>query len=153
MLIIPATLPSARLFFLAPFLIIMYYQKPLLTCLWASLLCGLMIDLLSSYERLGICAANYTLTTFILYRFREHFFSDSLSTLPLMTVFFALISTFVQLNFIFVFDQPVAITYVWFWHDLVLMPLADAFYAFAVFILPFLLFSKPRRKGKDYFMT
>jgi hypothetical protein len=152
-LTIPVIFSDLRLLFLIPFQIVMYYQKPFIACLWGSLLCGTLVDLFSSYSRLGMCALTYTLTTCILYRQRENFFSDSLSTLPLMTFFFSVISTVIQLTFHFASDQTVVVTPLWALHDLIIMPVADGLYAFIVFILPSILFGKPRRKGKDYFLV
>lgn len=111
------------------------------------------MDLFSSYDRLGVWALNYTLITCVLYRQRENFFSDSLSTLPLMTIFFSVISSLVQFILLFPFDQKIVLTLLSSLHDFIIMPMADGVYAFTVFILPSILFGKPRRKGKDYFLA
>jgi hypothetical protein len=116
-------------------------------------MCGTLLDLFSSYNRLGICGLNYTLTTWILYRQRENFFSDSLTTLPLMTILFSVISTTIQLTLLFPFDRTINLTFLSALHDLIIMPIADGFYAFIIFILPSIAFGKPRRKGKDYFLA
>lgn len=152
-LTMPVIYPGLRLFYFVPFLIIMYYQKPLPQCLWASLLCGVIMDLLSPYSRMGLNAMNFSFTTCILYRQRENFFPDSLSTLPLMTFFFSIISTLIQAALLFAFEQSPNLvpTLTWAWNDLILMPIADGAYAFILFILPFAIFGKPRKKGEDYF--
>jgi rod shape-determining protein MreD len=152
LLCFPALFPGWRLMFFAPFLVILYYQKSFITCLWISLACGLLLDLLSSHERIGLNAADYCLTTFILYKQRRHFFADSLSTLPLMTLFFSFISTLLQLCLIYVFQNKVNISWQWAFTDLVAFPVLDATYAFVIFILPFLFFGKRPRRGRDYFM-
>lgn len=151
-LTIPIIWPAWRLFFFAPFLIILYYQKSLPICLWGSILCGLILDLLSSRSHFGLYALNYTLTTFVLYPQRRHFFGDRLSTLPLMTFLFSLISTSFQSLLMSIFGTPVLLSWHWVLTDLWLMPLGDAAYAFICFILPWRLFGTPIRKGSEYFI-
>jgi len=108
--------------------------------------------MLSSHSRLGLYAMNFTLTAWILYGQRRHFFADVASTLPLMTFFFSVISTIIQGVLLNTFEGSFQISREWLFSDLVVMPLLDASYAFLVFILPYLLFGKPVRKGKDYFL-
>lgn len=145
--------PNLRLFFFVPFLIIAYYQKSFIKCLWLSLFCGLIIDMLSSQLRFGTNALNYCLTTLILYPQRYNFFADSKSTLPLMTFFFSLLSSLIQVVLIYIFDQGFPISASWIFNDLLLLPLADAAFAFGCFVLPFALFGKRPRTGKDYFSS
>ena len=148
---IPIIWPSWRLFFFAPFLIILYYQKPLTTCLWGAMLCGLVLDLLSTRTHFGLYALNYALTTLVLYPQQRHFFGDNLSTLPLMTYFFSFLSTLLQSLLMYTFGSPFLISWHWIFADLFLMPLCDSAYAFICFILPWKLFGPPQRKGSDYF--
>ncbi|NGX42988.1 MAG: hypothetical protein K940chlam7_01278 [Chlamydiae bacterium] len=148
----PIIFPSYKLLFFGAFLVILYYRKPFVTCLWGSLLCGLLFDLLSSHPRLGIYAINFTATTWVLYPQRRNFFADSLSTLPVMTFLFSVISTVFQGFLLYAFEGQICISKNWFLSDLFLMPLFDAVFAFCYFILPFVFFGKPIRKGKDYFL-
>lgn len=143
--------PSLRLFYLAPFLIALYYQKNFLVSLWGSFLCGLLLDLLSVGTHFGLYALNYTLTTFFLFVQRKNFFGDSFSTLPLMVFFFSTVSSFLQAIFLYLFEREIFFSWQWIISDLFLMPLFDASYAFVCFIVPFYLFEKPPRKGKEYF--
>jgi hypothetical protein len=152
-LFVPTLYPAGRLFFFIPFLIVTYYQKPYATCLWASLGCGFIVDLLSSASHLGLCAMIYTMTTAILYRQRLNFFGDSLSTLPIMTFFFAVISTGLLSISISIFEHEFHLSWKWLLTDLLLFPLFDSFYAYICFILPFQLFSPQPRKGSDYFTS
>ncbi len=151
-LFIPALCPFIRLTFFAPFLIILYYQRPFLACLWFSFLCGALLDLLSSHQRLGVFAVSYCLTTAILFGQRRNFFADSITTMPIMTYFFCFLSTLSQAVLIYIFDRGLTLSWGWTLADLLLMPLFDAGYAFGVFILPSLLFGKPQRRGKEYFL-
>lgn len=135
-LLVPVFFPSLRLTFFAPFLVISYYQKPRTTALWLSFFCGLFLDLLSPYPRLGILALNYCLTTFILYSQKFNFFEDKLSTLPFMTFLFAFISTLIQAVLYSIFVSSIDISFSWIVADLGLFPLYDAIFAFACFNLP-----------------
>jgi len=148
----PILLPSWRLIFFAPLLVIMYYKKPLVSCLWISCLCGLMLDLLSSQVHFGLYASCYTLTTALLYSQRYNFFADSISTLPLMTFFFSVLSTLIQWGMVYAFEQKSAFSLQWIATDLIYMPFMDASYAFILFVIPNLFFGKRIRRGSDYFV-
>lgn len=73
---LPVLFPLTRLTFFAPFLIIAYYKASLKKCLWVALLCGVIVDLLSSYTRFGLYSVDYCLTTALLYPQRRNFFAD-----------------------------------------------------------------------------
>lgn len=148
----PTLAPSFRLIFFAPFLIIVIYQKNMLKSLWIALLCGIIVDLFSYRTRLGTYALNYSLTIAILYHQKRNFFADSISTLPLMTYFFGVISTVVQVILLYIFESPLPFSWRWVFIDLFLMPAADAAYAFVCFLFPRIVMSKPVRKAKDYFL-
>ena len=141
-----------NLLYFAPLLIIIYYQKSYVTCLWYSLLCGLFLDLLSAQSRLGFGALNYCLTTAILFPQKRNFFADRLSTLPLMTFFFAVLTTLIQWCLMYIFEKQVIFSIKWCFTDLLAMPCADALYAFSVFIIPGMIFRRSPKRGKDYFL-
>lgn len=149
----PVVFSGWRLMFFAPFLIILYYKKSFLTCLWSSCFCGLLLDVLSAHTHLGLYAMNYTVTTGLLYNQRRHFFADSISTLPLMTLFFSLLSTMIQWGLMYAFEQRVFFSWQWVLTDLIYMPVLDALYAFICFVLPSWIFSRSPRRGKDYFSS
>lgn len=150
-LLMPAIFPAARLTFFVPFLVILFYQKELSSCLWVALLCGFIIDLLSSHTLIGIHALNFCLTTWILYGQKRHFFADSITTLPMMTFFFSIMSTLIQLPLYYIFEGKMALSWSWALTDLLIMPAADAAFAFAIFILPAFALGKRPRRGSDYF--
>lgn len=144
--------PQWPLWFFSPLLIILFYQKSLLFCLWSSCCCGVFLDLLSSHLHFGFYATSYTLTTALLYRQNRNFFADSLTTMPLMTFFFSFLSTLIQSLLIYFFHQINAFSIEWIFTDLLILPAFDGIYAFVVFTLPMLCFGKPERKAKDYFI-
>lgn len=151
-LTIPVFFPSLRLSFFAPFLIISMYKEKLSTTLWFGLCCGLILDLMSSYPRLGMHALNFCAVLLILNPQKRYFFADSLTTLPIMTFFFASLSSLIMLFLAYTFEINGMLSWQWVFTDLIIMPAADAAYAFCCFILPALIFGKPRRRGKDYFL-
>ena len=110
-----------------------------LTALWISLLCGSILDLLAANTRFGLYAFNTCLTTWILYRQKRNFFEDSLSTIPLMTLFFSITSTLLQVVLLYTLDRGIAISWMWAVTDLLVLPLADAAYALLFFTLPLAL--------------
>lgn len=151
-LFFPILFPNFRVYFFLPFLIIAFYQKSLSTCLWLSVGCGTIMDLLSSLPTLGVYALAYTVTTLLLYRIKRNFFADHISTLPLMTLFFSQISScFLVLETSFL-ENLHSFSWKWLFSDLAIMPLLDSSFAFCFFIVPALLFGKPIRRGRDYFI-
>lgn len=151
--IFPAVFPWIRLSFFAPFLIIAFYKKNLASSLWMALTCGLILDLLSSQPRLGIHALTFCFSLAVLYPQKRNFFADSLSTLPIMTFLFAVISSLVMAVLLYSIETKNVLSWEWLIADLLIMPAADATYAFCCFILPALLFGKRIRRGKDYFLS
>jgi rod shape-determining protein MreD len=143
----PTLFPQLRLMFFAPFLVFVFYHKNKILSLWISLLCGLIVDLLSAQTRLGFYALNYCLTTSILYSQKRNFFEDSLMTLPVMTFFFSFLSTFIQFCLLYIFGQGLLLSWEWVNNDLLWMPFKDALYAGIAFSLPALFFPKlPKRR-------
>lgn len=150
-LVLPPLLHSLHIFYFAPFLVAIYYQYRLIASLWASLLCGLIVDIFSADVFFGINSLAYTVSTLLLYDRRRYFFSDRPTTLPLMTCFFSQLVTFIMFTTSYFFEKKIKISWDLFTTDFVLMPLADGLFAFVIFILPFQLFGAPKRKGMDYF--
>jgi len=150
-LFVPLFLPTWKLFFFAPFLVILFYQKTKIAALTAACLCGLLVDLFSAQGSIPFFAINYCLTTLLLYDQKQNFFGDSLSTLPIMVYFFGGISTLCQGLLREIFDKTAFISPEWFFIDAVLFPFTDACYGWIVFILPALLFGKRQRRGSEYF--
>ncbi len=138
-------MPAWRLSFFAPFLVLMFYKKSLAQCLWIAFGCGLFIDLLAPYPRLGILAITYCLTTAVVYRGKSSFFEDGLASLPVMTFLFAGISTAIQVLPLKLFANAPILSWYWVATDLLLLPLADALYAWIWFAFPaYLLRRRPR---------
>lgn len=151
-LTIPSLFPLIKLSFFAPFLIICMYKESLSTTLCFGLCCGLILDLLSSYPRLGMHALNFCLIILLLYPQKRYFFADSLTTLPIMTFLFTSLSTLIIAFLTYSFESNRLLSWKWAATDLLIMPAVDAAYAYSCFILPGLIFGKPRRRGKDYFL-
>lgn len=131
-----ALLPSARLLFLAPPLVWLYYRLPLQGALWASFGAGLLMDLLSSDYRLGILALTYTSTTLLLYAQKRHFYAQGWSTLPILTWLFSLLSTGIQVILLAMVDKELPITWRWGITDLLIFPFLDGLWALVGFALP-----------------
>lgn len=147
----PLYFPFIKLIWFAPYLITLYYQKPLVTCLWVSLGCGCLMDLTTSTDHFGLHAFNYVIVSGLLYGQKRHFFGDNRSTLPIMTYFFSFLSTIIHSILLNLFEDRNIISIVWILRDLTLMPFADAAYAFLIFVLPWRLLGTKPRTGQDYF--
>ncbi len=143
---LPIFFPSLHLIFFAPFLVLCFYRCSLSQCLWWSLACGFMIDLLASQTRLGVYAFNYCLTTICIYRYKFHFFEDRLSTLPAMTFCFACLSTLIQAAIFYLTGKPFSISWEWIKNDLFLSPFQNALYAACLFTFPFVFMLHFKRR-------
>lgn len=144
--VIPLCFPNTYLFYFAPFLVSLYYRHSRLTCVWISLLCGLVMDLFSVQTRMGIHSFNYCLTTWLLYPYQRHFFEDSIVKLPVMTFLFSEISTLVHIAQFMTFSHTFPFSWGWAAGDLLLMPMLDALYAGLLFTLPSFLLPKTRTR-------
>ncbi len=137
LLFLPLFLPSLRLTYFAPYLVVVCYYRPLFNALWHGAACGLLIDLFSSSTPFGVTSLTYVFSTAFLYSQTRHFFEDKSSTLPVMTSFFAVLSTGLQALLLGFFGCGTIFCWRWVTTDLVFMPLLDAAYAFLWFSLPF----------------
>lgn len=146
-LICPALMPRLHLAFFAPFLILLIYRRPLIHCLWWALACGLILDLLSSHRRLGVQALAYFLTTWLLFRQKNHVFNDKPISLPLMTCLFGITSAIAQMGILQVFERGISPSWQWVGTDLLLWPLADALYAAVWFYIPSLMLQQRQRNS------
>jgi rod shape-determining protein MreD len=146
-IIVPSVWPWVRLTYFAPFLCLMCYKRPLNFCLWYSIICGLIIDLLGAGTYLGLYAATYSATTLLVYGHKQYLFEDQVITLPIMTFFFAIYSTALQAFFV-----HLNVSWKWALTDLVLYPFADALYALLWFALPAYLL-RHRNQSKNNILS
>jgi hypothetical protein len=146
-------LPHVRLLAFSPFLALLYNQTTFIKSLWIASLCGLTVDLLCSEFRLGIHALNYCLTTLLLYKQKKHFFEDKALALSLFTAIVSVMSTIWQFFLISVFDHALPLSGKLIITDLMIMPLADAAYAFLWFTCPMMLYSHIKKVGWRAFYT
>ena len=132
----PVIWPSMHLAFFIPFIVTAYYQKSHISCLWMSLICGVILDILFFSNRMGLWGVSYSLTTLMLYKYRMHFFGDRQSTLPIMTFFFALVSTAFFWSLSYVFEKSYVFSGLPFMKELFVLPVLNVAYAYLVFLLP-----------------
>ncbi len=147
-MVVPFIFSSTTLIYFAPFIILTFYRCPFNRCLWWAFLCGLFFDLFSSQTPLGTYALNYCLTVFLIYRSKDHFFQDALSTLPVITFFFTCCSNLIQGFLFYALGLPFFFTWDWVKSDLFLVPLFTALYAILAFTLPSLTFSILSRRHR-----
>lgn len=148
MLLLPGLVPSLKLFFLVPIIIIAYYQFSYVGCLWISMGSGILVDILSVNSFFGVNAFVYCTATMLLYPWRRYFFADRASTLPLMTILFSVISTVIFIASASLFQSKRIISWPLIGSDLIIMPICDGLYAYLCFILPFQLYKEFKRKRR-----
>jgi len=139
--------PTWRLSPFIPFLAILYMRCGFVKALWLAALCGLILDLLNSELRFGLCAVTYTLVTLIAYRQKRHFFDDKPLALSLYTALISCIATLVHFLFLYFAEKPFSKGGKWILSDFFVMPLCDAALAFVWFTLPIMLYSYVQRVG------
>ncbi|MGK5595350.1 MAG: mreD [Parachlamydiaceae bacterium] len=147
----PIFASTYKIFYFIPLLIRSFYLKTFEESLWISCLCGFLLDLLSSHVRFGFHAFSYTITSALLYSQTRNFFEDSLSTLPVLTYFYALLLTIIQAVLLIILEKGTLLSWEFVKIDLVFLPFQDALYSFTCFSIPKLIFGQPIKKGKDYF--
>ncbi len=128
------------LFYFAPPLLLALYSYPLSRSLWIALASGLWIDLLSGGSPLGFYPTLYILSLMAIYPLKKYFFLEKWTTLPLLTFLFSLLVT--SLHTCFTTPYPISLD--WLVTDFLLMPLADAVYAFTISLPGFLFKSNTR---------
>ena len=142
--------PRLHLTYFAPFLIITYYEKDKTSALWLSLVCGLIIDCLSSQAYFGIFALNYCLTTMLIYEFKPFFFEDAITTIPVMTSCFCFFSTILHFILLHIFDIGFTMTWKWLAIDAIMMSIVDGLYGLALFVIPFLFIKRGKINRSKY---
>ncbi len=150
----PIFFPLIKLTYFAPFLIILMYKKKNAGLFAFTLVAGFIIDLLSAHTPFGFWIINYGMTLWVLLFFKPFFFEDKLLTLPLLTIFFSQISTFlyvVAMNFFFL---KVQISFGWILTDLIVYPMLDGIFALLAFHIPLLYLNRllpaKRRSTKSF---
>src|SRR5579871_3135483 len=146
-------LPWLHLFAFSPFLALLYYKTNFVKSLWIASLCGLAMDLLSSEFRFGLHSLNYCLITLLLYQQKKHFVEDRSLALILFTFIISIVSTLVQFFLISIFGRALPFSAKLLITDLVIMPLADAVYAFIWFTCPMKLYIHIKKVGWKTFYS
>jgi len=118
-------IPSLKLFYFAPFLVIVLQRSSLFACLVWGAICGLFLDFLGSVLPFGMHAFLTTICVAIGFRFRKWFFEENIFSHALYTIL---------LSFIMSFLDPTGLPL-----SLLMTPL-DGLYAFCIFTCPILLY-------------
>ncbi len=139
--------PYLRLSAFAPFLAILYNRAPVTKALWIAFGCGFIIDLMSSYARLGLYGLNFVIITALLYPQRRHFFEDKATALALFSTIIAALSILLQLFLVQVFDKSIPLSWKTLFSDVIVMSILDGLYAFLWFTCPMKLYIYIQKKG------
>ncbi|NGX62065.1 MAG: hypothetical protein K940chlam9_01558 [Chlamydiae bacterium] len=131
--------PRFPLLYFAPYLVVCFYQLSFTHTLFRSLGCGVLVDLFSSNPHFGLHSLVYFLVSAALYHQKQNFFADKLSTVPIMTTFFSLLSTLLFLVARFFSSSPLHLSWRGVMTEFFALPLLEGTYALLVFSLPFCL--------------
>lgn len=113
--------------------------------MWATLLCGLLMDLLNSKFHFGFCAFNFSLTTLLVYSQKRNFFEDRLFSLSCYTALISALSSLIQLTFLALFEKHFPFKPQLILTDLIIMPALDALYGFLWFTCPMKIYQNIKK--------
>lgn len=139
-----------RIIAFAPFFAIAFQRLTLLQSLWMAALVGLFIDLTNSSLRLGFFALTYSLTAWIAYKQRSHFFEDKPLALSFYTTFISCLASVFQLGLLMMGSSRLPLQLPSILTDLVAMPFIDGIYAFFWFTCPLQVYTQLRKKWKKF---
>lgn len=151
-LLLPALFSVSKIGFFIPVMVLAFYQRSRLFCLYFSFLCGLLLDVLASdFEHLGIFSLNYVLVSFFLYDKKQLLFRDSIWTYPIMGTAFSFFSTLIGALLVSFFEKKWVPAYnlEWIFTDFIFMSLLDGLYTLAFLVLPaYIPLLLPKRKKR-----
>jgi hypothetical protein len=145
-------LSALHLTYFAPLLVISCYIFEKITCLWLALGIGLILDLYGSHEPFALLAAVYCVSCWLLYTAKPLFFEDSLSTIPILTALFSMISTIIYAFALSFFSGNHPLSLEWMVSDVLLMSLVDAIYAVLWIGIPLRFFPRTLRRPDNYIL-
>ena len=129
--------PFLKINFFSPFLAILFLNSSFITALWLSFFSGFFLDIFSS-NIFGLHALSYTITAFFLYR-RRKFFKNKKINIAVFTFFISVTFTAIKVFLLFIFENGIRMSYLFFITDFLIMPFLDSCYAFLFFYLSFQL--------------
>lgn len=139
--------PFLHLSFFAPFLALCYHASNLSKSLWIAVVCGVILDLMSSEFKFGLHTLGFVLATLVLYPQKRHFFEDKPLALSIFTVIIAAGLTLLQFVLIHLFDRGISFSALTFLTDVILMSIVDGLYAFLWFTCPMRLYIYIKKVG------
>ncbi len=146
----PVLLPFVKITYFAPYLSLMALKASHTKALWHAFLIGFILDLLTANTPFGFWVINYILTLYALNFLKKLFFEDQITTLPLLSIFFAQISTLLYMFSNIFSARTLELNVKWAMIELGLLPLADGIFALIFFSLPLYYFrSSVRKTRKD----
>lgn len=125
-----------HLHFFVPALVISVYQRQLSYCLWLGILAGILTGLFAGPEGIGIYSLAYVCSVLCIAYYRQFFFADSISTLPVLTAISSCVATIVIALTIVLLNKGLSLSIKLLFYDAVLMSLGDGLYAFILYTLP-----------------
>ena len=139
--------PYLHLSFFAPFLALSYHATTLSKSLWLALICGVILDLISSEFKFGLSTLTFVLATLLLYAQKRHFFEDKPLALSIFTAIIAAVLTLLQFVLIHLFDRGISFSTLTVLTDVIFMSAVDGLYAFLWFTCPMRLYIYIKKVG------
>ncbi len=139
--------PSLHLSFFVPFLALTYHAATFSKALWISVICGLILDLISSEFRFGLHTLTFVITTLLLYSQKKHFFEDKPLAFSLFSSAIAAVSIFLQFILVHLFDRGIPFSVLSTFLDGIVMSAIDGVYAFLWFTCPLRVYTYIKKVG------
>ncbi|MDR2539959.1 MAG: hypothetical protein LBC45_05150 [Chlamydiales bacterium] len=140
-----AVYPQIHLIPFTAFFALLYLRTSLVSSLWVTLGCGLLLDSINSDLRFGFYALNTCLTTLLLHRQKKHFFEERLHSICLLTGLISTSMTIFQWIFYCVTHLEWNLSWKFILIDFTLLPICDTLAAFLWIYLPIVLFIYSRK--------
>jgi rod shape-determining protein MreD len=139
--------PYLHLSFFAPFLALSYHAATLSKSLWLALLCGVILDLISSEFKFGLYTLTFVIATVVLYAQKRHFFEDKPLALSIFSSIIAAVLTLLQFVLVHLFDRGISFSTLTVLTDVIFMSIVDGLYAFLWFTCPMRLYIYIKKVG------
>lgn len=146
-LLMGQALPFLVLSPLMPVLALFYLSAPFSQGIWASALLGAVADFLISQPH-GAMPISFVASFFFLYRLRPLFSADSLLHFVLATALFSSLQSLSFLVLLFFLEAPVPATIASAITDWIILPFADALFAFFWYAAPLRIYHLGRSLWK-----
>lgn len=127
---LPKIAPNIKIFAFLPFLIVTSLKKTLHVALWANIIIGLYIDLLSRRFPFGTISLNHFLTSLFFCHYKRSFSMDSIFSATMCGALFSFLYSIFYFLLLALMDIHLSLSFSTILTDFICFPMLDGFYFF-----------------------